>query len=209
MQPYKFKNLLYGEGQKSVYRICKECGKGKWIRINTYSDLCRSCATNNKNHPAKRPEVRKKMSESAKIKIFTDEHKANISKGITGKNNPFYGKHHSNETLKKMCDCKKGEDHPMWGKKQSLESRIKRSCTRQGIEVDDFDGFTTRDHLLSELQCIKLNKKFNNSDFHHITKSIGVYIPTELHRHIWHDLKTGLRMGEINLLALQYINGEL
>lgn len=66
-----------------------------------------------------------------------------------------------------------------------------------------------RSHLLSKSQCLKLNNKFKGSHFHHITKSLGIYVPKELHRHIKHSLKTGLNIGSINLLALQFINGGL
>ena len=53
-----------------------------------------------------------------------------FSCAITGKNNPFYGKHHS------------------------LESRIKNSCTAQGIKVEDFDGF-----MKEKPYCEKFNNK--------------------------------------------------
>ena len=43
-------------------------------------------------------EIREKMSESAKSKIFTDEHKKNMSEARKGEKNKFYGKHHSEET---------------------------------------------------------------------------------------------------------------
>ena len=124
--------------------------------------------------------------------------KANPNYGnhkLAGKNNPMWGK--------------VGKNHPMFGKKQTLESRIKRSCTRQGITIEDFRGFTTKDHKLPECKCIKLNKRFIGSRMHHITKSIVVYIPHELHEHIWHNMKSGLNMGEMNVLAIQFISGSL
>jgi hypothetical protein len=43
----------------------------------------------------------------------------------------------------------------------------------------------------------------------YITKSIGVYISKELHQHIRHNLRIGKNMGEINVLAIQFINGGL
>lgn len=66
-----------------------------------------------------------------------------------------------------------------------------------------------REHVLSENQCIKLNKRFLDSNFHHLSQSIGIYIPRELHQHIMpHSLISGIGMIEINILALQYLNGE-
>lgn len=45
---------------------------------------------------------------------------------LQGKNHPFYGRHHTNETKQKMREKKKGENHPMYGKKQSEETIQKR-----------------------------------------------------------------------------------
>ena len=54
-----------------------------------------------------------------------------------------------------------------------------------------------------------INKWFKGCHRHHITETIVVCIPGELHKHIKHNLKTGYNMGEINMLALQFINGKL
>ena len=51
------------KSHKKVYRICDECGKGSWIRYsNNKLSLCHSC--------------------SLKDRKLSNEHKANISKGI-------------------------------------------------------------------------------------------------------------------------------
>lgn len=91
------------------------------------------------------------------------------------------------------------------------EYRIQMSCALQGIAREDFKGYTdkSRPYIDPIHSCIKLNDYFVGSDAHHITKSIVVYIPSELHNHISHNIKNGTNMGEINLLAFQFINGEL
>lgn len=66
-----------------------------------------------------------------------------------------------------------------------------------------------RKYLLPTAKCVKLNDKFIGSNFHHLSFNIGVYIPQELHRHITHSLKSGAGMVEMNLLAMQFIYGEL
>lgn len=52
-----------------------------------------------------------------------------------------------------------------------------------------------------------LNDKFPGSHGHHITRTLVIHIPKELHQHISHNLRTGRNMAEINALALQYLNG--
>ena len=46
--------------------------------------------------------VRQKLSKAARNRKHTKESKRKISEASKGKNNPFYGKHHSLKTLKKM-----------------------------------------------------------------------------------------------------------
>jgi len=53
-------------------------------------------------NPAKRLEVRKKISLSKIGTKHTAEWKQNISIANKGVNNPFYGKHHTEESIRKM-----------------------------------------------------------------------------------------------------------
>lgn len=63
--------------------------------------------------------TRKKMSESARRKIVTPEHRANISKSVSGERHPMFGKHHKEESKKKMSIKKIGENNPNFGKHPS------------------------------------------------------------------------------------------
>jgi hypothetical protein len=67
-------------------------------------------------------ESRKKMSQSAKVKIFTQQHRDNMSKANSGHKNPFYGKKHTQEALQIMKD-----KHP---------SKIKLTCEHCKKEFD-------------------------------------------------------------------------
>jgi hypothetical protein len=75
-------------------------------------------------------DARKKMSDAGKIKLFTEEHKNNISKANKGKPAPNKGIPISDETRKKLSEANKGEKHPMYGKKQSPEFIAKRIAKR-------------------------------------------------------------------------------
>ena len=171
----------YPKSNKLVYRICDICNKEDWVKLDNYN------RQKNKN-------LCNSCSKSNKLnynynKLMTNNQKEKIRKSKIGK-----------------CS---GNKNPMFGKHQSIETKIKNSCSQRNIPIEDFDGFKNRNHVLPESQCIKLNKKFLNSNAHHLTKSIIIYIPIELHRHIRHSLKSGIGMGLMNMLALQFINGEL
>lgn len=75
-----------------------------------------------KHRPPPSEETREKMSKSAREKIVTPEHRANISKSISGEKHPMFGKHHTEESKKKMSIKKIGENNPNFGKHLSKET---------------------------------------------------------------------------------------
>ena len=56
---------------------------------------------------------------------------------MKGENNPFYGKHLSEEHRRKMSEAKKGEKHPFYGKHHTEENRLKMSESHQGKHHTD------------------------------------------------------------------------
>jgi len=58
-----------------------------------------------------------------------------------------------------------------------------------------------------QLGFIPLNDYFEGSESHHMNKEFVVYIPKEMHRSVWHCLKTRQGMAKINTLAFKYLLG--
>ena len=71
--------------------------------------------------PSPRKDVH--LSESTKAKIRAKA----LERDISGANNPFYGKHHSEETKAILSAKLSGENSPMYGKHHSEEARAKMS----------------------------------------------------------------------------------
>ena len=195
---------------------CNECGRIRWGKKCNYRDLCVSCAQKLRMKLPKPKfvnEFNRFISNTGIDRILTIEKfgydPIDLSKGSSRKvirickgcNEIREIKFDSYRDLCYFCSQK------------LEETSIKKSCTEQGISREDFGSFVGKqsrsNYILPQFQCIHLNKKFNNSHFHHITKSIGIYVPGELHNHIYHDIRKGLNMGEMNMLALQFINGGL
>lgn len=92
------------------------------------------------NNNALSEETKRKIGLANSISLlgntWSEDQKEKISKLFSGKGNPFYGKHHTEETKKKISDNRKGktsgESHPMYGKHHLNESLIKMSENRQG-----------------------------------------------------------------------------
>lgn len=75
--------------------------------------------------PAKDSLVRKKISEKAKGREFPECRRELFKIKFSGENNPFYGKHHSEEIRKRISESRKlvpkkykvGQMHPVWPNK--------------------------------------------------------------------------------------------
>ena len=54
-----------------------------------------------------------------------------------------------------------------------------------------------------------INKYFKDSHFHHLhingDKNIGIYIPAEIHKSVWHSNKDQKTMNKINNLAFEWL----
>jgi hypothetical protein len=137
--------------------------------------------------------------------------------GKLGELSTNYGKTASPETCKRISDAKSGENHPMFGKHLPEEWKASMRGPRpdsRGENSPVWKGGKAmskrRDNAKARgLGFIPINTPFKGCDMHHLSHSIVAFIPSELHDHIPHVLATGEHMGEINLSALQFINGEL
>ena len=84
-------------------------------------------------------ETKRKIGEANHIALqgtkWTQEHRQLISKMFMGEGNPFYGKHHTEETKEKISKSRKGkragEQHPFYGKHHTEETKEKISENRK------------------------------------------------------------------------------
>jgi len=62
---YRSTDLSYGS-KKEVWRVCDECGDGRWVIFRRCSDLCHKCATKN-------PKIQKCKTPTEKRECIDDE----------------------------------------------------------------------------------------------------------------------------------------
>ena len=184
---------------KSHVRICvscNECGRVRWVSKDSYRDLCQSCTKIGKNNPF----YGKHHSDESKIKIGDAERgKLNHNYGKHGKDTTHFGRKHSQETKDKWSKNRSGKGNNMYG------------SHRIGENAPNWKGGISgnREHVKHIRDCIKLNTKFKGSNAHHIMSGVIIYIPKNIHKLIWHNMKSGQGMKEINKLAINYLIGEL
>jgi len=114
-----------GEKERLIYK--SDAVKGLGIKY------CRSCCVKGKS-PSE--ESRKKMSLAQRGKIVSQEARDKMSKSHIGKHdgekNSFYGKHHSEETKRKIRESNKGEKSSLYGTHHSVEWREKIGLSQKG-----------------------------------------------------------------------------
>lgn len=64
-------------------------------------------------------------------------------------------------------------------------------------------------HKRRDLGFIQLNALFEGGVWHHIDEEHVICIPEDLHISVYHNLKTGQGMEEVNTIAFQYITEEM
>lgn len=101
-------------------------------------------------------ETKKKIgisnSKSLKGNKWSESQKEKMSKKFTGEGNPFYGKHHTEETKKLISQNRTGkclgEKHHMYGKHHSEDTRLRISQSRQNKGG-------------KKVKCLNTNETFN------------------------------------------------
>jgi len=93
-------------------------------------------------------------------KKCSEEHCKNISKALTGKNNPFYGKKHSEETKKRMKENHAdftGENNPLviWLNKSEKNREVYTAIMRERFAKEklDLDFVKHKSEALSKSMC--------------------------------------------------------
>lgn len=108
-----------------------------------------------KNH-TQSEETKQKIGKANSIALqghhWSEERRQLMSEKFSGTGNPFYGKHHTEETKKLISEHRKGKasgkDHPFYGKKHSEEDLKKMSERRKGKGG-------------KSVQCIETGENFN------------------------------------------------
>lgn len=111
------------------------------ISSEEYDEARRAFAEANKGRIVT-DETREKISKQLKGRTISEERKRQYSIRFSGNRNPFYGKHHSEETKQKIRDNQpdqRGEKSPFYGKHHSDETKRKISETKNKIPVVQVD----------------------------------------------------------------------
>jgi hypothetical protein len=96
---------------------------------------------------------------------------ADTIRNISGKNNPFYGRHHTRKTKKRMSVERIGRKSPMKGKRHTKESRKKMSESLSG-EKHPFYGKHHTKETLKKLSKALTGKHPSEETRNKISKSL-------------------------------------
>ena len=98
----------------------------------------------------KRPkEVCKKMSESGKLKIFTDTHRKSLSESQKGRK-------HTSETIQKIINSNRGKKQSDYAKKRASEvhkNKIISEETKERMRISRLEYLKRKNNSKKELSC--------------------------------------------------------
>lgn len=160
---------LTPKSHKPIVARCDGCCKYRILKKQKYNDLCKACSKKGSHHTE---ETKRKMSISGKCKIFTKEHRDNISRAHIGKplsqkhrdsisaagkgmkRQPFTKEHRENMSKSRKGriiteECRKRISEAGKGRKNTYESRRKGSATKQGLTYEEWKGFVIKDKYCS------------------------------------------------------------
>ena len=86
-------------------------------------------------------------------------------------------------------------------REKQIQFSLKYSKTPKGKMIQAKMRHRRRRQFSSD---IILNKWFPESQAHHINPDTVIYIPSRLHRSVYHNLRKGLNMNLINRLAFEF-----
>ena len=130
--------------------------------------------------------------------------------GIQANENHWnYGKHWSKEVKDKMSKSSEGKKFIPKIVKNKMSGMNHWAYGLRSENAPAWKGGTDKQqkYLVPIIHCNQLNKRFKNSCEHHINYNTVIFIPKDLHKHIYHNLKSGQGVNEMNILAFQYMNG--
>lgn len=181
---YNSSDLSKGS-RKKVYAICESCNREKLLEMMEYSRTQGRC------------------------------HKCAMEQcNSSGKNNSFYGKHHSNESKVKMSKSKEGihngSKNPMYGKHHTEETKHKQSEAVLGQKNPNWKGGKKLSKAKSAAKrrksfgFIQHNKPQKNFHGHHLDFNHVIFIPKELHMSVYHSVLNNVNMNIINDIACDW-----
>ena len=90
---------LKPQSNKRICKSCDMCGRVGYTKFRCYVKFCKSCCKIGIKHTKEQNELQSKRMSG----------KNNPMYGQTGEKSPFYGKHHSEETKRKMSKSSEGK----------------------------------------------------------------------------------------------------
>lgn len=192
---------LKPQSHKPIIAACELCGEFKVISKSDYRAFCNSCS--------------QILGGAKKCKTPTEETKALMHRNhadFSGNKNPNYGKpawnrsktasKETKELMRKNHVNNKGDKHPSYkgGEKKSYK-RYRKTLKGKIVNARAQAKYRSLGH-------IPLNTYFDSHEGHHITHNSVIYIPSYIHKSVYHNRNTGQGMEAINALAFDFlVNG--
>jgi group I intron endonuclease len=144
---------------------------------------------------SKANEMRQKQSKIRKF-LWTDEKRKDLSKRLSGKNNPFFGKKHSNKTKQIISKRTKGKTFvELYGPEKGREiiEKIKSTKHRRGTENPNYrknnNGDFIRGKTLEEYYGLEKAKQIKTKKSYAVSKTYTHFCLIDPDGREYHNIK--------------------
>lgn len=183
-----------------MIKTCSVCDTP--IGPRNRSGRCKKCYQKQwqKDNPKKVAAVKKKYREENHEKVADAKKKYRDCN--SDKVNAYQKKYRATNLKKAQARAKKYREE----NRGKVNARNKKYRDDNPEKVREW-RHDRRIYLCDYSECKKLNEWFPGCDAHHITSDVMMHIPAQMHNSVYHSLKTGQGMEEINRMAFEWLEG--
>jgi len=170
--------------------ICANCGE---LRLNYGKGLCHDCY---------------KASRKDKTRAIQAEYYQENKEKVLKQSNDWYASHKTEKSIYNAKYNKKNAEVISKHHSTYYKENREKICG-QAAKYQSEHPRKVREHVKPLYECTKLNSWFKGSNGHHLTSTVAIYLPSYLHKKVWHNMKTGKNMNDINEIAIKYLCGDI
>ena len=190
-------------------KTCSICGAAVGTRNRT--GMCKTC-NDRKWWASRTSEQRDAHNTSRRVGNITEEERVAKNTKQNERNAMMTPEEREAKNAKQRIESMAGEQIERKNGRQrkynaDMPDKQKKAMYAKVAEYTRAHPQERRSYVLAptDPDCTTLNKWFDGCEGHHMEWNVVIFIPKEINRSIYHNIKTGKNMDIINALAMEWL----